>query len=62
MIVDLINMGPRIRCSRSGRPDYKIDMNPDGKGGWVSKKNDVFIKPWQRSQYTEGSNWWRGIK
>ena len=61
-IKELIRKGEKIRCSRTGRYDHKSNMNPDGKGGYVIKQHDIFVRENQRSKYQKGKNWQRGFR
>lgn len=61
-ICELVQKGEKIRCSRTGRYDYKSNMNPDGNGGYVIKQHDIYIRDGQRSKYQYIKNGWRGFR
>jgi hypothetical protein len=59
----LIQGGPKVRCSRTGWYYPYKDTVSDGKGGRVSKANDIYVhEPTvQQSKYKGGRTWQRGF-
>ena len=62
-MVDLIDKGPRVKCSRTGTYYDWNDTNPDSRGGRIAKEHDVFVhdQTEEQSKYKGGPGWQRGF-
>lgn len=60
-ILKLIASGPVERCARTGVWRPRSEMNPDGKGGWIRKEYDCFVRDNETSKIKPGPGKFRYI-